>query len=167
MKYDNPKNRGVIDGCVERILAKSDDEFLKYVNTEKRWVLDIAQELYAELRLAPSNCFRSVGPAMQYFQKTVGETFHSQKAAGQYYILWIGGTEWSIEVHPSSPYPSFSIGMKLGEDHFLIAMDDCIPAGVILAIACHYAYIQECAKPLVLETEKRHMIQSINKLARQ
>ena len=59
MKYDNPRIRDIIDGCVEKIREEPDEEFFRYVNTARRWELRLAQDLYVELAKSPSNCWQT------------------------------------------------------------------------------------------------------------
>ena len=165
MKYDNPKIRDIIDDCVKKILTEPDEEFLDYVNNEDRWEWDIAQNLYAYLRLSPPNCFRGLGPVIRYFRDNFKGMVSFQKKTPMCYDLQIWQTLWNFERNLSDTSRPFVFSIKMRTRGYMIAEDDCIPAGVILAISYHYPYIQEKAKELILETEKRRMINSIKKSA--
>ena len=165
MRYDNPIVQSHIDRIVMEILAKPDEEFLDYVNNEDRWEWDIAQNLYAYLRLSPPNCFKGLGPVIRYFRDNFKGMVSFQKKTSLCYNLQIWQTCWSFERNLSDTRRPFGFSLKMRTRDYMIAEDDCIPAGVILAISYHYPYIQEKANELILETEKRRMINSIKKSA--
>ena len=70
MKYDNPIVRDVIDECIRKIMGEPDEEFLKYANTESRWVMRLASELYNAL--TPANCFGGLATLVEYLREKGG-----------------------------------------------------------------------------------------------
>lgn len=149
MKYDNPRIRNIIDDCVRKILMEPDDEFFLYLNTNSRWELRLAQELYKELAASPSNCFASLEPALRYL--------------GNFQMK---NTSWQLTIEDGHIEGRFTISLATEIGRYVVAYDSIIPAGAILAIDYHFTYIQEKAQTLIRETEKRHLIRKIMKTGR-
>ena len=157
--------RNYIDGIVKGILARSDEEFFKYINDEDRWELDIIQNLYAYLSISPSNCFKGLNPAMRYIRNNYDGVVSYRKNAPECFELQVWLTQWKLERKISEKKNPFWISIKMRKRDYWVVYDDRVSVGVILAISYHYPYIQEKAKELILETEKRRMINSIKKSA--
>ena len=169
MKYDNPKIREVIDGCVEKIREEPDEEFFRYVNTPSRWELRLAQELYAELVKSPSNCFASLEPAVRYLVKVTGCDDFLYAEGGRACIMYLNNSSWVFSYNQNRTENRFSFGVSLEERGiFEVASEDkSFPAGVILAINYHFPYIRERALDLKRETEKRQLILQIEAVMEQ
>lgn len=163
MKYDNPKIREVIDGCVEKIREEPDEEFFRYVNTPSRWELRLAQELYAELVKSPSNCFASLEPAVRYLVKVTGCDDYVCDVKWNC-IMYLDNSTWDITGDRPLSDKRFTFGVAFEDGVFQVGENDIFPAGVILAINYHFPYIKERALDLKKETEKRHLIQQIEEV---
>ena len=166
MKYDNPKIRDVIDGCVGRILTEPDEEFFRYVNTPSRWELRLAQELYAELVKSPSNCFASLEPAVRYLVKMTGCDDYVCDLRWSC-IMYLNNSTWDFTGDRPLSEKRFTFGMVFEDGAFQVGEDDFFPAGVILAINYHFPYIKERALDLKRETEKRQLILQIEAVTEQ
>ena len=169
MKYDNPRIRDIIDGCVEKILEEPDEEFFRYENTPSRWELRLAQELYAELVKSPSNCFASLEPAVRYMVKVTGCDDINYADGGRACIMYLNNSSWVFSYKQNWTENRFTFGVSLEEQGvFEVASEDkSFPVGVILAINYHFPYIKERALGLKRETEKRYLIQQIEAVTEQ
>jgi len=166
MKYDNPKIRDIIDGCVEKIREEPDEEFFRYVNTARRWELRLAQDLYVELAKSPSNCFTSLEPAMRYLVKVTGCDDYLYKENSNC-IMHLDNSTWSLSANYMWADYKFCFSVFFEDDYYQVGNDNNIPAGVILAINYHFPYIREKALDLKRETEKRQLIHKIEEVTEQ
>ena len=151
MKYDNPIVRDVIDECIRKIMGKPDEEFLKYANTESRWVMRLASELYNAL--TPANCFGGLATLVEYLREKGGHDISYESP--RYCTLFLSNTAWSFSVEEEKYDAKCTTILSTSDGKWVVEYDSLFPAGTILAIDFHYPYILEKARALVRETERR------------
>lgn len=154
MKYDNPRIRDILDDCVSKIMEESDEEFFKYVNTETRWLMRLAEDLFRAL--TPVNCFSSLAPAVKYLEGKAG-TSSAQYDNYRYCSLSLSNTNWSFAVGEKGE-GMFSFILWTEEGKYVVEYDSVFPAGKILTIDYHYPYIEEKATALQQDTERRRLL---------
>lgn len=154
MKYDNPRIRDILDDCVSKIMEESDEEFFKYVNTETRCLMRLAEDLFRAL--TPVNCFSSLAPAVKYLEGKAG-TSSAQYDNYKYCSLSLNNARWSFakdEIEDGV----FSFILWTEEGKYVVMFDTVFQAGKVLAIDYHFPYILEKAKALIEETKRRESL---------
>ena len=119
MKYDNPKIRELIDGCAEKIREEPDEEFFRYVNAARRWELRLAQDLYVELAISPSNCFASLEPAMRYLVKVTGCDDYLYMENSNC-IIHLDNSTWSLSANSMWADYKFCFSVYFEDDYYQV-----------------------------------------------